>query len=381
MPRPEPARRQEAPVKTPLGERLRSRIAREGPLSVADYMQVCLTDPVHGYYATRDPLGTQGDFITAPEISQIFGELIGLWCVEVWRSMDAPSPFHLIELGPGRGTLMTDALRAAALVPAFGAAARLQLVETSPVLRAAQADRLAAHEPAWHESLADVPAGASIVIANEFLDALPVRQFVKGRRGWAERCVTVDGDGFAFCATPEPLGDNAVIPAPIRVEATVGDIAEIRPAAGDVVRELAERRAAGPLAALIIDYGHRHSAPGDTLQAVSGHGFADPLGQPGAHDLTAHVDFAALGQAAREAGLDAHGPLEQGAFLLALGLAERCERLMKEADTEQARAVESGARRLVDPEAMGTLFKVMALTSPGLATPPPFATRHDTHPC
>ncbi len=373
MLRPEPVREPDAgTVTTPLGERLAARIVRDGPLTVADYMQACLADPAHGYYATRDPLGVQGDFVTAPEISQMFGELIGLWCVEVWRSMGAPSPFRLIELGPGRGTLLADALRAAALVPDFGAAARLHLVETSPVLRDAQRQRLGPHAPTWHDALEDVPAGPSIVIANEFLDALPVRQFVKAPQGWAERCVTADAHGFAFGTAREPLGDETLIPPAVRAQATVGDIAEIRPAADGVVRALAERCTTEPLAALIVDYGHVHSAPGDTLQAVAAHGFADPLGAPGAQDLTAHVDFAALAQAARDAGLAVHGPLEQGPFLLALGLAERCERLMQAAGNDTG-SIESAARRLVEAHAMGTLFKAMALTRPGLPAPPPFA--------
>lgn len=355
-----------------LTQKLKRRIAEQGPMSVAAYMEACLADPDHGYYRTRDPLGARGDFTTAPEVSQIFGELIGLWCVEVWRGMGAPSPFALVELGPGRGTLMADALRASRVVPEFGMAARLHLVETSPVLRQAQKERLGGYKPRWHDALADVPAGPALIVANEFLDALPARQFVRRGEAWYERLVSVEKGRLAFCLSDAPLGGVSPIPETVRDAACDGDIAEARPAAEALVSEIGRRAGAHPLAALFVDYGHGRSAPGDTLQAVSAHGYADPLEAPGEQDLTAHVDFEALGHAARAAGLNVHGPVEQGAFLLALGLAQRCERLMKEAGPEQAQAVETGARRLVDPMQMGTLFKVMALTSPSVAAPPPF---------
>jgi NADH dehydrogenase [ubiquinone] 1 alpha subcomplex assembly factor 7 len=355
-----------------LTQKLNRRIAEHGPMSVAAYMEACLADPDHGYYRTRDPLGRRGDFITAPEVSQIFGELIGLWCVEVWRGLGAPSPFNLVELGPGRGTLMADALRASRVAPEFAGAARLHLVETSPVLRQAQKERLGAHKPCWHDALADVPAGPALIIANEFLDALPVRQFTRAHEAWHERLVTAEQGRLAYCLSDAPLGDESLIPEAVRDAARDGDMAEVRTAAEELAAEIGRLAGAHPLAALFIDYGHVRSAPGDTLQAVSGHGYANPLEAPGEQDLTAHVDFETFGYAARAAGLKVHGPVSQGDFLPALGLAQRCERLMKEAEPEQAQAVETGARRLVDPAQMGALFKVMALTAPGIAAPPPF---------
>lgn len=358
---------------TPLAKKLRGRIMADGPLSVADFMQACLADPQFGYYRTRDPLGVGGDFTTAPEISQIFGELIGLWCAEVWRQMGMPDPVRLVELGPGRGTLMADAMRAAAIVPEFVRAAQLHLVETSPVLRAAQQERLVGFEPRWHDALGDVPAGAMLLVANEFLDALPVRQFVRGGGQWRERYVNTDGDeNFAFCEHPAPLSENGLIPAKLTDAAQAGEIVEIRECTGAAILDLAERAASDPLAALFIDYGYTHSAPGDTFQAVSGHGYADPLAAPGEQDLTAHVDFESLALAARTAGLGVHGPVEQGSFLYSLGLAQRCEQLMKKANANQARTIESAARRLVDPAQMGALFKVLAITGPAAPPPPPF---------
>ena len=362
---------------TPLADKLRRRIVREGPISVAAYMESCLADPEYGYYRTRDPLGARGDFTTAPEISQIFGELVGLWCAEVWRGMGTPDPFRLIELGPGRGTLMADALRAARVVPEFGAAARLQLVETSPVLRAQQKERLGAFAPAWHDAIERVPAGPAIVIANEFLDALPVRQFVRHDDDWRERCIDCGADGdFTYCERATDDAHSGLIPEAISQVAGEGDIVEVRPAADTIIDCLAERARNAPLAALFIDYGHAESAPGDTFQAVAAHGFADPLESPGHHDLTAHVDFAALARGATRAGLDTYGPMEQGRFLLELGLAQRREVLVKGATPEQARAIESGANRLIDPAQMGSLFKTMALCNGQAPEPPPFAGAH-----
>lgn len=358
---------------SPLAEKLRRRMETDGPLTVADYMETCLADPDHGYYATRDPLGARGDFTTAPEISQIFGELIGLWCVEVWRGMGAPAPFRLIELGPGRGTLMADMLRAGAIVPDFGGAADLHLVETSPVLRRQQREKLGGYSPVWHDALADVPAGPAILIANEFLDALPVRRFVRRGGGWREHCVGAAPDGgFVFTEASGPAPEEDSIPPEVSAAAQEGDIAETRPAATALAKELGERAGDAPVTALFVDYGHARSAPGDTFQAVAAHGFADPLEAPGERDLTAHVDFAALARSAGEAGLAAHGPMEQGRFLLALGLAERRDRLVEKASAEQARAIESGAGRLADPARMGALFKALALTGGQAPAPPPF---------
>jgi len=358
------------PETTPLADKLRRQIAENGPLPLEHYMQACLGDPEHGYYVTHDPLGARGDFTTAPEISQIFGELIGLWCTQVWHTMGAPSPFHLIELGPGRGTLMVDALRAATIVPAFLEATSLHLVETSPVLREKQKKKLSSQTPEWHDAMANVPEGASLIIANEFLDALPVRQYQQKKRKWYERCVDIKGGAFVSCLSETALDDEAIIPQILRQQAREDDIAEVRPAVVDLLSAFTGRTETAPLAALFIDYGHIHSAAGDSFQAVKAHDFADPLIAPGEHDLTAHVDFADLAEKAHAKGLEARGPLSQRTFLLSLGLAQRCEQLMKNADGMQRKVIEAGAARLVDPDGMGSLFKVLAITSPDLPPTP-----------
>ena len=362
---------------TPLAEEIRLLIAAEGPMPVSRYMALCLGHPRHGYYITRDPLGARGDFTTAPEISQMFGELIGLWAVAAWQQMGMPDPVRVVELGPGRGTLMADALRAARLVPAFGAAARVHLVETSPVLRQAQARTLAVHEDrvsdrvSWHVRIEDVPAGPAIVLANEFFDALPVDQYVWTVTGWHERRVGLGPDGrLSFGLDPAPsraaLALAAHLPPP--APGAVLEVMESGPA-----RALSARLAAEGGIALAIDYGHA-GGHGDTLQALKAHRFTDPLADPGAADLTAHVDFARLALLGREAGLTAFGPLEQGDFLARLGLAARAERLMRDAAPEAADAIATAARRLAgtgDGE-MGRLFKVLALAHPQLGPPPAF---------
>lgn len=342
-------------------------------MPVSRYMALALGHPRYGYYVTRDPLGAKGDFTTAPEISQMFGELLGLWAVAAWRQMGAPDPFVLAELGPGRGTLMADALRAARLVPAFAEAARIHLVETSPVLRAAQAEALAPHAArlAWHARIEDVPTGPCVVLANEFFDALPVDQYVWTGTNWHERRVGLDAaGGLAFGLDPAPARAAPVFAAhlPPPAPGAVLEVMESGPA-----RALAERLAAGGGVALAIDYGHA-GGYGDTLQAVAAHRFADPLAAPGEADLTAHVDFARLAQIGRSAGLKAFGPLEQGDFLARLGLAERAGRLMRDATPAAAEAVATAARRLAGSGEgeMGRLFKVLALAHPALGAPPAF---------
>ena len=352
-----------------LADHLRRRIETQGPLSVADFMEDALGHPRFGYYMSRDPLGAGGDFITAPEISQMFGELIGLWCVVQWRSMGAPDPFHLVELGPGRGTLMADILRAAeGAAPDFTGALALHLVETSPVLRAAQAKALAPVRPgpAWHERFEDVPEGPLIVIANEFFDALGVRQYERSREGWRERLVDLQGDGFCFVLSP-PLTPPPPLP-PGLGDLSDGDVVEVSPAGQEIAAAIGGRLAASNGAVLIIDYGHAESALGDTLQAVKGHAYHGVLDSPGEADLTAHVDFAALSQAA--AGAVTYGPMGQGAFLEALGLGARAAALTRGAIPGQVREIAAARARLSG--SMGELFKVMVLSSPGLPPPPGF---------
>ena len=367
-------RKPHGPRSTLLAARLKERIARNGPLSVSDYMDACLADARAGYYPSRQPIGEQGDFITAPEVSQIFGELIGLWAVAAWQAMGEPRPIAVAELGPGRGTLMADALRAWRSVPDFLGSVTVAMIETSPVLRETQ--EAAIHEPGvpilWCDTLQDVPQGPLIVIANEFVDALPIRQLLWRDDAWRERLVTIGrSGGFAFCEGPEVPNENLRQVAHA-FDVPDGAILEVRPAAAALVSALAACAHNAPLAALIVDYGHDETACGDTLQAVSRHRFADPLSAPGEVDITAHVDFAALKDSAAAHGLQTYGPMPQGEFLLKLGLEARRDRLCEHATPEQGQDIAAGTNRLADPQAMGLLFKALALTSPGLAPPPPF---------
>ncbi|MDB5409662.1 MAG: synthase subunit beta [Rhodospirillales bacterium] len=348
---------------TALGDRLAQRIRMHGPLTVAEFMAEALGNPQHGYYMTRDPLGRGGDFITAPEISQVFGELIGLWAADLWDRIGRPEPLVLAELGPGRGTLMADALRAARLMPGFLAALQLHLVETSPTLRRAQGSALAAYDPHWHDSIATLPEGPLLLVANEFLDALPIRQLVRTGLGWAERLVGLNTAGaFAFTlAAPHPAADVLVPPA-LRA-APVGGLFEFAPAALGIVDALSRRIARQGGAALFLDYGHTVRACGETLQAVRDHNPCPVLQDPGEVDLTTHVDFAAIAEAAVAADAAVWGPVTQGDFLRALGIESRLERLAADAAPEQAAEIVSAGRRLIDPGGMGTLFKVLAIAA------------------
>ncbi len=345
----------------PLGELLRRKIASSGPIPVAEFMEQCLGHPAYGYYMRKDPLGRAGDFITSPEISQIFGELIGLWAAVVWQIMGEPEPVVLAELGPGRGTLMADFLRAAARVPAFRRSLRIHLVETSPTLRRRQRETLKGTELVWLDDVRGLPPGPLLLVANEFFDALPIRQFVRRGRLWIERRVGLNDGDFAFIDGP-PVD----IAAPLAGE---GDIFEINQPARDIARWVGQRIASEGGAALVIDYGHPRTAIGDTLQAVRRHRPAAVLEDPGEADLTAHVDFQALAEAARPAAASPVVP--QGVFLRRLGVEPRADRLMAAAP-ETAADVASACRRLIEPSGMGNLFKVMAITHPGLPNLPGF---------
>jgi SAM-dependent MidA family methyltransferase len=314
------------------------------------------------YYAARDPFGRAGDFTTAPEISQAFGECLGLWAAVIWALVGRPDPVLLVELGPGRGTLMADALRAAAEVAGpFHDAARIHLIETSPILRAAQRAHLGGAVTAWHDTTASLPDGPAILLANEFFDALPIRQFVRRGPAWTERWV----QNGAFVERP------AEDPPPLPPDAFEGAVAEVCEPARALAAALGARLAAQGGAALIIDYGPCASGLGDSLQAVRHHAPADPLAAPGQADVTAHVDFAALAAAARAAGAATHGPLPQGVFLQRLGLASRAA-VLAAARPDAAQAQLSAAHRLTAPEGMGWLFKALCLCHPGLPTPPGF---------
>jgi SAM-dependent MidA family methyltransferase len=318
----------------------------------------------------RDPFGAEGDFTTAPEISQMFGELLGLWAAEVWAAMGSPNPLRLIELGPGRGTLMSDALRAARVAPEFRAALDVCLVETSPTLAAVQHDTLltAGAPVSWVEQFEAAPEGPAIIIANEFLDALPIRQYVAGARGWCERLVGLGaGGGLVFGLAPEPERF-------IKAQAKEGEVLEIGAVAHRLMFEVGARVARHGGLALFIDYGHVATGFGDTLQALRAHRMVDPLADPGEADVTAHVDFAAMARSARAAGAAVFGPIDQGDFLRALGIDQRAEALTSRAGPAQAADVESARLRLTGrgAGAMGALFKVMVVAHGQLPTPPGF---------
>lgn len=358
----------------PLADKMARRIAAGGPLSVAAFTATALYDPEAGYYAARQPLGAGGDFVTAPEISQIFGELIGAWCARMWEAVGSPDPVILAELGPGSGALAADLLRAAAVLPKFREALRLHLVEVSPVLRAVQQRRLAGAGAFWLERPDDLPEGPLLLVANEFLDALPVRQLVRGARHWAERMVGLDRSGhFEFVAGPEHPALSLLVPAALRETAPPGAVCEICPQALALAARLGARLSREAGAALIIDYGRVASALGSSLRGVERHRPATPLADPGATDLSADVDFAAFAAAASGAGAAVYGPVPQGSFLQRLGAATRLAALSARATPGQRHALESGLERLIDPAQMGDAFKAMALTSPGLPAPPGFA--------
>lgn len=352
----------------PVVRRLTRLIAERGPIGVAAFMEIALGDPDVGYYATRDPLGAGGDFTTAPEISQMFGELIGLWCADTWQRIGAPDAFALIELGPGRGTLMADALRAIAGVPGCRDAARVHLVETSPVLRDAQRATLNDPDATWHDDLPSLGDTPAIFVANEFLDALPVRQFVKTGGAWRERLVDHDpAAGRFFFTVAEadagPDGPAGTDAACLLADAAAGDIYEECPAAISLTGRIAAHVATRGGAALLVDYGHRRSALGETLQAVRDHRPIGPLDAPGDCDLTAHVDFQRVGAAAVASGAQAWGPVDQAIFLERLGIGARADALRRTANARQRRDIDTALARLIGPAEMGTLFKVMALTA------------------
>jgi NADH dehydrogenase [ubiquinone] 1 alpha subcomplex assembly factor 7 len=342
-----------------LKDKLAEHIRENGPLTVAEFMGACLYDPEDGYYATRPNIGgADADFLTAPEASQMFGELVGLWCAHEWDALGKPA-FNWIELGPGRGVLMQDALRATQRIEGMHDAASITLVETSEPLKEEQAEHVSQAE--WVPRIEDAPPGPCLVIANEFFDCLPIRQFVLGEDGWHEKLVGLDE------AEQLTFGLSAAIPAPDS-EDEIGTVREIAPGLESLIYDIERRLHEAPGRVLIIDYGYAEPEGADTLQALRNHRKVDPIESPGEADLTAHVDFARIAQLAADANLNVHGPITQGAFLRGLGIELRADTLAR-ANPSHTERLKRELHRLTHADEMGALFKVLCLSSPNL--PPP----------
>ena len=364
---------------SPLQLEIKKLIKSSGPMPVWRYMQLCLTHPEHGYYVSRDPLGREGDFTTAPEVSQMFGELLGLWAASVWKAIGSPPVLRLVELGPGRGTMMADALRALRVLPPLYQSVSVHMVEINPVLRDKQKATLSGvRNVAWHDSIDEIPEGPAIILANEYFDVLPIHQAVRRESGWHERVVELDDAGkLIFGAAPEPIPRFEVLLPPLVRAAPVGAVFEWRP---DLeIMKLATRVRDQDGAALIIDYGHLRSDAGDTFQAVARHSFTDPLSAPGQADVTAHVDFQALARAAEDLGARVHGPVTQGEFLKRLGIETRAVTLMAKATHEVSEDISGALKRLTDSGrgSMGEMFKVLGVSEPQLTS---LAGFHDEKP-
>ncbi len=355
---------------TSLTAIIREKIAEAGPISIADYMQLALAHPEHGYYQKRDPFGTRGDFITAPEISQIFGEMIGVWCAQMWMQM-GQGPISLVELGPGRGTLMGDLLRATKSMANFHDSLTIHMVETSPTLAHAQYMHLRHQHPRieWLDSIEQIPPNKTILIANEFFDALPIKQHVMTAEGIRERRVGWDEATQQFTFT---LGEPGLALAKSGHVIAPDTVMEQCPAARSIMRRIAQHLAEHGGAALMVDYGYLGEAHRDTLQAVKAHLFHSVLLEPGEADITAHVDFQTLSDIARDAGLRVPALANQGEFLVRMGAELRLEMLLKQATSAQRDMLISGLQRLISPQEMGDLFKVMAVCADAKVDVPGF---------
>ncbi len=353
---------------SPLLNEIKRLIKSSGPIPVWRYMELCLLHPQYGYYVSRDPLGREGDFITAPEVSQMFGELLGLWAASVWRALGQPPLMRLIELGPGRGTMMADALRALRVLPPLYQLLTIHMVEVNPLLREKQRATLPGiRNITWHDSIDDVLDGPAVIFANEYFDVLPIHQVVRRETGWHERTVEIgDNDRLVFGHASEPTPRFEVLLPPLVRAAPVGAVFEWRP--DNEVMKIARRVREQDGAALIVDYGHLRSDAGDTFQAIARHSFTDPLQNPGQADVTAHVDFQALARAAEDLGARVHGPVTQGDFLKRLGIEARAATLTAKASPEAAADVESALKRLTDSGrgGMGSMFKVLGISQPDL---------------
>jgi len=359
---------QSATEPAPLLSEIKKLISSSGPMPVWRYMELCLLHPQHGYYIARDPLGREGDFTTAPEVSQMFGELLGLWAASVWKAIGSPGLLRLIELGPGRGTMMADALRALRVLPPLYQALDVHMVEINPVLREKQRAALSGvRSIAWHNHIDEVPDGPCIIFANEYFDAMPVHQMVKRETGWHERVVDLDENGtLIFGVESDPTPRFEVLLPPLVRAAPVGAVFEWRP--DTEIMKLARRVRDQDGAALIIDYGHMRSDAGDTFQAIARHSYTDPLKAPGQADLTAHVDFNAMARAAEDVGARTHGPVTQGDFLKQLGIETRAVALMSKASNETSEDIARALKRLIGGgrDGMGSMFKVLGISHPNL---------------
>jgi SAM-dependent MidA family methyltransferase len=353
---------------SPLQSEIKKLIKSSGPMPVWRYMELCLMHPKHGYYVARDPLGREGDFTTAPEVSQMFGELLGLWAASVWKAIGSPPVLRLVELGPGRGTMMADVLRALRVLPPLYQSLSIHLVEINPVLRDKQASTLSGvRNISWHDTIDEIPEGPAVILANEYIDVLPIHQVVRRENGWHERVVDLDEDGeLIFGAAAEPIPRFDVLLPPLVRAAPVGAVFEWRPDAE--IMKIASRVRDQDGAALIIDYGHMRSDAGDTFQAIARHSFTDPLKAPGQADVTAHVDFQALARAAEDLGARVHGPVTQGEFLKRIGIETRAVTLMAKATPEVSEDISGALKRLTDSGrgGMGSMFKVLAISEPQL---------------
>ncbi|MGJ4925155.1 class I SAM-dependent methyltransferase [Bradyrhizobium sp. HKCCYLRH2060] len=353
---------------SPLHTEIKRLIKASGPMPVWRYMELCLMHPEHGYYVSRDPLGREGDFTTAPEVSQMFGELLGLWAASIWKATGSPQQFRLIELGPGRGTMMSDALRALRVLPPLYQTISVHLVEVNPVLREKQKATLTGlRNINWHESFDEVPEGPSVIFANEYFDVLPIHQMIRRETGWHERVVELDEEeNFVYGAAADLTPGFELLLPPLVRAAPAGAIFEWRPNMEmmAIARRIRDERGA----AVIIDYGHVRSDVGDTFQAIARHSFADPLKTPGLADITAHVDFDALARAAEAVGARVHGPVTQGEFLQRLGIETRALTLMQKASPEVSEDIASGLKRLTGGGrgGMGSLFKVLGISDPAI---------------